>query len=331
MEDPIPHGSAGLLSREQLYHLIWSSPLKKVAFDLGVSDSHLIRVCRLLRVPRPKAGHWVRTRAGKLVEKCPLPPAPAGLPSRWMETLGKRTRSRRKPAPTTSTLPSATGASSGLHPLIKGSKRHFMSGSLFNKGTYLRPTKHLLLDLTVSEQSLEAGLGLASALITALEESGYPVAIAKAGTLLKRGSLDEYEVPVMEPRPRYPPLWRPARPTVVNVDGVFLGLSIIEMSQLQSFGEPSTTRVTEHAQNVRKPEWTDLAESRRVPIGKFRIVAYVPYFLRAWSYTWQDTRRSSLNERLPEIISDLKAAATSLQGLILQDCDLLLRSAKSQK
>lgn len=45
--------------------------------ELGLSDNGLRRICKVLVVPTPPAGHWMKLQAGKPVERVPLPPAGA--------------------------------------------------------------------------------------------------------------------------------------------------------------------------------------------------------------------------------------------------------------
>ena len=46
------------VSREELYGLVWSEPMTKVAARYEVSSSFLARVCARLNVPRPPRGYW---------------------------------------------------------------------------------------------------------------------------------------------------------------------------------------------------------------------------------------------------------------------------------
>jgi hypothetical protein len=41
-----------VITREDLYELVWSTPMIKVAEKFEVSGSYLARVCNELRVPR---------------------------------------------------------------------------------------------------------------------------------------------------------------------------------------------------------------------------------------------------------------------------------------
>jgi hypothetical protein len=58
-----------ILSRRELYDLVWSKPMRDVAADLGISDVGLSKVCERHRVPRPEQGYWNKKSAGKKVKQ----------------------------------------------------------------------------------------------------------------------------------------------------------------------------------------------------------------------------------------------------------------------
>ena len=58
-----------ILTRRELYDLVWSKPLRDVAADLGISDVGLGKVCERHRVPRPEQGYWNKVNAGKPAKK----------------------------------------------------------------------------------------------------------------------------------------------------------------------------------------------------------------------------------------------------------------------
>ena len=66
--------------REDLYRLVWTSPVSEIAARLGVSDVALAKLCRRAAIPIPGRGYWQRTEAGQPVEPTPLGVAPKGLP-----------------------------------------------------------------------------------------------------------------------------------------------------------------------------------------------------------------------------------------------------------
>lgn len=66
--------------REDLYNLVWTSPVSEVAVRLGVSDVALAKLCHRAEIPIPGRGYWQRAEAGQAVEPAPLRVAPSGLP-----------------------------------------------------------------------------------------------------------------------------------------------------------------------------------------------------------------------------------------------------------
>lgn len=72
-----------MISREELYRLVWAEPMTKVAARFDVSGSYLARMCTLLNVPRPERGYWAKMAVGKAPAQ-PLLPAPLpGDPLHW--------------------------------------------------------------------------------------------------------------------------------------------------------------------------------------------------------------------------------------------------------
>lgn len=61
------------LSREELYNLVWSTPLSRLAHDFVISDVALAKWCKKLNVPRPGVGYWAKFQAGHKVPQKKLP------------------------------------------------------------------------------------------------------------------------------------------------------------------------------------------------------------------------------------------------------------------
>jgi len=66
-------------TRQELYNLVWTEPVQKVAAGLGISDVGLKKVCRAADIPVPERGYWAKLQAGKSVAKQVLPIRPLGL------------------------------------------------------------------------------------------------------------------------------------------------------------------------------------------------------------------------------------------------------------
>ena len=61
------------LKREELYNLVWSVPMIKLAKRFDLSDQGLAKKCKKHKIPRPPVGYWAKLEYGKSVEKTPLP------------------------------------------------------------------------------------------------------------------------------------------------------------------------------------------------------------------------------------------------------------------
>jgi hypothetical protein len=64
-----------VISREELYELVWSLPMIKVGEKFEVSGSYMARMCSVLNVPRPERGYWAKLAVGKAPTRPPLPEA----------------------------------------------------------------------------------------------------------------------------------------------------------------------------------------------------------------------------------------------------------------
>jgi len=68
-----------ILTREQMYAWVWSSPVAKVASELGISGTALAKKCRLNGIPTPGRGYWRQLEQGKNLERPRLPNQEAGM------------------------------------------------------------------------------------------------------------------------------------------------------------------------------------------------------------------------------------------------------------
>ncbi len=62
------------MSREELYKLVWSTPMQKLAETYGLSDRGLAKTCQRHLVPVPSRGYWAKIDAGQPVKRTPLRP-----------------------------------------------------------------------------------------------------------------------------------------------------------------------------------------------------------------------------------------------------------------
>ena len=66
-------------SRQQLFDLVWSEPIKDVAPQFDISDVTLAKVCKRYDLLLPGRGYWAKRKAGKSVTTPLLPPRGIGI------------------------------------------------------------------------------------------------------------------------------------------------------------------------------------------------------------------------------------------------------------
>ena len=71
-----------VLTRRQLYDMIWGRAVSKVAPELGTSDVALRKQCVKHTIPLPDATYWGQRHAGRSVKRRPLGVAPKGVSDR---------------------------------------------------------------------------------------------------------------------------------------------------------------------------------------------------------------------------------------------------------
>lgn len=67
------------LSRQDLYDLVWATPVKTLAQRFNISDVGLRKACQRSHIPLPPAGYWAKVAAGKKVTQPSLPARPPGM------------------------------------------------------------------------------------------------------------------------------------------------------------------------------------------------------------------------------------------------------------
>ncbi|AMM51211.1 hypothetical protein TH61_08520 [Rufibacter sp. DG15C] len=69
MENQLSH----ILSREELYHMVWQEPATQLALRYGIAYQDFKKICDSLAIPLPGSGHWSKVRAGKESPMIALP------------------------------------------------------------------------------------------------------------------------------------------------------------------------------------------------------------------------------------------------------------------
>ncbi|MEM7213987.1 MAG: hypothetical protein AAF423_00485 [Pseudomonadota bacterium] len=66
-------------TRQELFNLVWSEPMKTLAGRFNLSDSGLANDCKRANIPRPPRGYWAKLAVGKAVSRSELPQRGPGM------------------------------------------------------------------------------------------------------------------------------------------------------------------------------------------------------------------------------------------------------------
>ncbi len=72
------------VSRDDLYTLVWQTPMNRLGMEFGISGNGLTKICDRLEIPYPPRGYWAKKQAGKPVVTFKLPPRKGDVPE-WVD------------------------------------------------------------------------------------------------------------------------------------------------------------------------------------------------------------------------------------------------------
>ena len=150
-----------------------------------------------------------------------------------------------------------------------------------------------------------------------LEDRGHQVVFVPRGQLLSRHSIDEREHG--GPQRHYSNLWVPARPTVVFVGTVAIGLTFFEMSEEVEvrWKDGKYVRVDDLPRPKRRAHdlssWT---HKRDMPSGRLCLQAYSPYVRTEWTRQWRESKIGDLPDKFQAIVKELEREAATIATLV---------------
>lgn len=176
-------------TRQELYDLVWSEPMIKLAARYGISGNGLAKACRRADIPVPERGYWAKQQAGYEVRKTPLPPARADSPSRiTIQPLEKRPAAP-EPAPVPASVQEKieNERKSGkpvIVPATLSSPHRIIAGWLQDDRRERRESRHepwlRSLHKPIDGTDLDKRrLRILSALLKALEARGYQLIVGQ--------------------------------------------------------------------------------------------------------------------------------------------------------
>lgn len=175
-----------IVTREELYQMVWEKPTRDVAQEFGISDVGLGKICKRLNVPKPPPGYWHRIAHGYKVK----------IPALSQLRKGQLSQVEIWPSPRNSTSKTANQVIvdllereklienrilvspdlRGAHKLVSYTRKMLSTARPDAYGRLMldwnAKVERRILNLSVSKHSLHRGLRIIDSLLNAMEQRG---------------------------------------------------------------------------------------------------------------------------------------------------------------
>lgn len=280
------------VDRETIYNEVWTDPVTVVAPRYGLSDVGLAKICRALAIPLPSRGYWAKVKAGRVMGRAPLPklknrgPVPTGLVKLPPEKAAVREAARQSAAKIrkeTSQLPPPEESEPlAVHPLVRAAAKRLKQRDGWPADTLLRSAPKEVLNLSVTRDALDRALGITDALIKALIQRDFDVAVdcERGVTMLK-----------------------------YIETGTTLELALTE------YIRRTRHEITPAEERARKrywerSRWDNSVNFPHVPMYDYTPTGALTIQIGRWpSRNWKDTPKTQLEKRLGEVVGGIVALA----------------------
>jgi len=174
------------LQRQELYDLVWSTPMSKLCQEYGISDVGLAKTCKRHQIPYPPRGYWAKVRSGCHTKQLALKPVseeklqeiqilkhpPQTADGSGRQEVVEAHAAERKEENRISVGEQLTDP----HPLVDRTIRSLSSAKPGANGR-VRPRAGRCLDVEVSPGLVDRAGRILDALVKALTARGYTVSV----------------------------------------------------------------------------------------------------------------------------------------------------------
>lgn len=275
------------LTRRQIYDLVWSKPMNKLAIELGLSDQGLAKACRRYDIPSPPLGYWQKLAHGKAVERPPLESA------RFDENVSVQVspgvKMRPKPiepevtkASGSATEPQAEPTAEKIekpHAILIKIRKAFDHSKKPGEFAYVNVSP---FKIRASPLEAERVLSLISSVIAAAPSENWEIKPSKDGDWELLASGERVEISLAE--------------NAKNVPHV-----------------PTPTEVRES----KLYSWSKIPEFDYVPSGELKFTITNASYLGVRS-NWSDGKKQTLESVLPSFIEGVSLAGAALRARRLE-------------
>jgi hypothetical protein len=274
-----------ILTRQELYERVWTTPMTQLALEYGLSDNGLRKICIRHDIPLPKRGYWAKKQYGKPIKRKPL--KPASDPE--VETICITVYDKEIRKPEAINDPKllkiiqyennpknrirVPKRSSGHNALVEKTRKSLLKMSLDQFGRYER-NHQSILPVSVSPNALGRGLRIMEALLKAFDKRKYNYEIIK-----NRISL--LSVEIMDEK---------------------ISISLIEKVSREPY-----TPTKEEKLKAKKSSYFDWRKHHYQTIGKLQL--NIDGYSSGIKKQWNDTEKTPLEECLNLFMIELVKAA----------------------
>ena len=176
------------LKREELYKMVWSEPVSKLARGYGLSDRGLGKICKRLEIPVPGRGYWQMKKKGLKM------PVPSLRPTKKLNVTGAYIHRTSKPQRegkednetcdliTAEKMPEnkiiVPPSLDSPHSLITMTQRSLIGAKADARGLK-QPRAQGCLDIHVGQDSIDRAMLIMDTLVKALETRGFDISVHK--------------------------------------------------------------------------------------------------------------------------------------------------------
>ena len=157
-----------IFTREQLYELVWTTPMLKLSKRFGLSDVGLAKTCRKHDIPLPPPGYWAKVQAGQKPPKTKFPQSEADdrivlneLSDAELESQNKIEASAEARTPI---IVAIADTLRGAHPLVSSARETLAQGKVNDSGI-IDLLENSNLNISVSRSQSNRALRLMDAII----------------------------------------------------------------------------------------------------------------------------------------------------------------------
>jgi hypothetical protein len=177
------------LTREELFDLVWTKPMSRLAAEYSMSNVGLAKLCARHDIPTPPRGYWAKLKAGEAPTRPKLPPSKNCSPIELRATtpeesagskdeLALAIEDERKPE---NSIVVAERLQSPCA-LVREAKAALQDAAPDHLGILKLPAR--CLDLRVSRAQLPRALRIVDALIGRFTSRGWEVVIQEGATVV---------------------------------------------------------------------------------------------------------------------------------------------------